>query len=497
MAQQLINIGTTADDGTGDTFRGAFDKVNDNNSELFPLAENALSKTQAGAQTVVSDVDFLGAIKKSGVDLITTTDALSKTTGSAQTVVGSVDYTGGLLIDGVLLVPFDNFIVVKSESDLPASTNVGGVDTHVLEDKQYVINGNVSIVDPLGFPGIGNRATITAINRSVLTYTGGIALFRDPDAQGDIEITGLTEFRAPGAKMWELTASSGSFSFQSTGEADKFTNCESLGTVDCNGTSGFSILVGTLNDFNQGLVVTNSVFFEINTCFVFGNNAVGCTYFTVEGVSTVGSVNFDTMTVGNESNETLLDINTNIQSGIDAVNIRTNTQEGGINGTVLAAGSLTEKDNKVLAIGNSIIGDTVPGGLLSLTSNATDTTLAAVDTPTLVAGTWVVEEESQFTGTAGGRLTYDDARNLTVDIDVSISVEPSSGNGKVIRAYVAKNGVEITNSGKSTTADNGKAGNMSLSWRAATSTTDFYEVFVENKTDGIAITVIDCSLRIP
>jgi len=430
MVQQVVNVGTTANDGTGDSWRDAMVKLNDNDAELFAAL-------------------------------------------------------------------FDNVVVVKSESDFPASTSVGGVDTHVLEDKQYIINANVTIIDPLGFPGAGNRATITATNRSPLTYTGGIALFRDPDAQGDIEITGLTEFRAPGAKMWDLTASSGSFSFQSTGEADKFTDCESLGTVDCNGTSGFSILVGTLNDFNQGLVVTDSTFFEINTCFVFGNNAAGCTYFTVQGASSAGSVNFDTMTVGNGSNETLLDLNTNIQAGIDAVNIRTNTQEGGINGIVLAVGSLTEKDNKVLAVGNSIIGDTVPDGLLSLTNNASDTVISAVDTPTLVTGTWVIEDESQFTGTTLGRLTYDDARDISVDIDISISVEPASGNGKVIRAYVAKNGVEITNSGKSTTADNGKAGNMSIAWRADTSTTNFYEVFVENKTDAIDITVIDCSLRIP
>jgi len=139
---------------------------------------------------------------------------------------------------------------------------------------------------------------------------------------------------------------------------------------------------------------------------------------------------------------------------------------------------------------SSIIGDTVPGGLLSLTSNATDTVISAVDTPTLVTGTWVVEDTSQFSGTVAGRLTYDDARDISVDVDISISVEPASGNGKVIRAYVAKNGVEITNSGKSTTADNGKAGNMSIAWRADTSTTDFYEVFIENKTDAIDITVI-------
>ena len=430
MVQQVVNVGTVANDGTGDNWRAAMVKLNANDTELFAAL-------------------------------------------------------------------LDNVVIIKSESDFPASTNVGGVNTHVLEDKQYIINANVTIVDPLGFPGVGKRATITATNRFPITYTGGIALFKDPDAQGDIEITGLTEFRAPGAKMWDITASTGSFSFQSTGEADKFTNCESLGTVDCNGTSGFSILVGTLNNFNQGLVVTDPTFFEINTCFVFGNNAVGCTYFTVQGTSSAGSVNFDTMTIGNGSNETLFDLNTNIQSGIDAVNIRTNTQEGGINGTVFKAGSLTQKSDKVLSVGNAIVGDTIPGGLLSLTNNVTETVIAAIDTPVLVAGTWVVEDSSQFTGTTSGRLTYDDARDLTVDIDISISMEPASGLNKVLRAYVAKNGTIISNSGKSVTADNGDPANIGVSWRLGVSTTDFIEVFVENKTDTINIIGTDVSLRIP
>ena len=35
MAKQTINIGTTANDGTGDQLRAAFDKINDNFIELY------------------------------------------------------------------------------------------------------------------------------------------------------------------------------------------------------------------------------------------------------------------------------------------------------------------------------------------------------------------------------------------------------------------------------------------------------------------------------
>ena len=35
MAKQTINIGTAPNDGTGDPLRTAFDKVNDNFTELY------------------------------------------------------------------------------------------------------------------------------------------------------------------------------------------------------------------------------------------------------------------------------------------------------------------------------------------------------------------------------------------------------------------------------------------------------------------------------
>src|SRR6056300_808855 len=41
MAQQTINIGSTANDGTGDPLRTAFDKINDNFNELYGTTAEA------------------------------------------------------------------------------------------------------------------------------------------------------------------------------------------------------------------------------------------------------------------------------------------------------------------------------------------------------------------------------------------------------------------------------------------------------------------------
>lgn len=42
MAKQTINIGASANDGTGDNLRAGMDKANDNFSELYTLAGSAL-----------------------------------------------------------------------------------------------------------------------------------------------------------------------------------------------------------------------------------------------------------------------------------------------------------------------------------------------------------------------------------------------------------------------------------------------------------------------
>jgi hypothetical protein len=62
MAKQTIGIGTTANDGTGDTVRAAFDKTNDNTNELYNLLGDGstLSITgdvsvSAGAVTIADD----------------------------------------------------------------------------------------------------------------------------------------------------------------------------------------------------------------------------------------------------------------------------------------------------------------------------------------------------------------------------------------------------------------------------------------------------------
>jgi len=62
MAKQVINIGSVANDGTGDTLRDGADKINDNTNELYSLLGDGSSLSitgdvsmSAGATTIAND----------------------------------------------------------------------------------------------------------------------------------------------------------------------------------------------------------------------------------------------------------------------------------------------------------------------------------------------------------------------------------------------------------------------------------------------------------
>ena len=57
MAKQVINIGAAANDGTGDPLRTAFDKVNDNFTELYSDDAGDVDSVNGQTGTVVLDSD--------------------------------------------------------------------------------------------------------------------------------------------------------------------------------------------------------------------------------------------------------------------------------------------------------------------------------------------------------------------------------------------------------------------------------------------------------
>ena len=144
---------------------------------------------------------------------------------------------------------------------------------------------------------------------------------------------------------------------------------------------------------------------------------------------------------------------------------------------------------------NTVIADTMPDAMVSLNSNATPTVLA-VGVPKLVAGTFVDERKSHFTNTTAGRITYIGEKPLTTPMDVIIVMDPVSGANKSIRAFVAINGTALANSGKAVNISSGDPKGLAVFWQAELQPNDFVEIFIENETDSVDVTVIDAILRV-
>lgn len=68
MAKQTINVGTTANDGTGDTLRASFVKVNENFTELYNNSIKLTSQTLAVGSWVLSGGYYTYSFSNANID---------------------------------------------------------------------------------------------------------------------------------------------------------------------------------------------------------------------------------------------------------------------------------------------------------------------------------------------------------------------------------------------------------------------------------------------
>tara|TARA_R110000782_G_scaffold96818_3_gene181467 strand:- start:552 stop:977 length:426 start_codon:yes stop_codon:yes gene_type:complete len=129
MAKQVIAIGTTANDGTGDPLRNAFNKANENFTELYAgagVADDSITYAKLGAEFTTSgalatDVDFASA------QVFTKTITADTTLTFSNTQIGMVK---DLVITGAFVLT------------LPAGSTVAGTYNGAVSNLiQIVVTG--------------------------------------------------------------------------------------------------------------------------------------------------------------------------------------------------------------------------------------------------------------------------------------------------------------------------------------------------------------------
>ena len=216
MTRQILDIGSNANDGTGDTLRAAMDKVNDNFAELYSVTlENYITFSGNNIQSVRSNDDINLVPAGTGsvtMNSLTIDNKINITDNVIQTIVSNADLviqpsgTGALRVDYISIS--DNQVRTNaSNADLELSAS--GTGTVVLNSLNFpTTDGTANQV--LKTDGAGNLgwATVAAPSFTHITNTDGTATVTG-SAVTDIDTFDAATYRSAkySVSMWDSTNS--------------------------------------------------------------------------------------------------------------------------------------------------------------------------------------------------------------------------------------------------------------------------------------------------
>jgi hypothetical protein len=172
MAQEVINIGALADDGTGDTIRGAGIKINANFTELYadPLVATSLGIVQNEISSTQSNADIV--LKPSGTGTILfpairINDNNIEGTRSNEDLILRANGSGSLVVDGIgisgtSITAIDSSIVNINENLIVDGTLSAGATTFA---------GTVQMGSTLDVAGLTTLSTLTVSSASSFVGT--------------------------------------------------------------------------------------------------------------------------------------------------------------------------------------------------------------------------------------------------------------------------------------------------------------------------------------
>jgi len=204
MAFQSIGLGTSADDGTGDSLRVGGDKVNDNFSEIYTLLGTGSALTTGFSTTAsvvtlssavgtfttltpaASDGTALGSASLEFSDLFLA-DASTIKFGADQDVILTHVADTGLLLNAAMKIQFrDAAIHISSTAD--GDLSIAADDEIDLTSTLIDINGNVEISGTTAQVGV---LTTTATQVATGGITSGSNIVSDTDSTDDLGTTSV------------------------------------------------------------------------------------------------------------------------------------------------------------------------------------------------------------------------------------------------------------------------------------------------------------------
>jgi hypothetical protein len=332
MAQQTLNVGSNANDGTGDTLRSAMLKVNDMFTELY------LSPLTGG------DLDFSG----NEISAIRSNDDLVFSPAGTGAVAFPAIRINDNNIEGTRSNENINLLPNGTGSVIFGALKING--TSLSSDDSTAININENLIVD-GTASVSGTATVGTLNAATGSTIGNLTLANGSitDSSGDISFgdenitTTGTMTAATGSTIGNLTLANGSITDSSGDISFGDENITTTGTLDVSGLTTLSTLSVTGATTLTGTTTIDNITFNDNIIATSSNADLNLT------PGGTGTVNISNLTIDSNINITDNTITTT-QSNSELV-----LSASGTGSVVMAKADINSG-----AIDNTVIGATTP-----------------------------------------------------------------------------------------------------------------------------------------
>lgn len=358
-------------------------------------------------------------------------------------------------------------VVIAEESDFPAA--VSGVIT--LEPRtDYLVIANITTANRFV---LSNDTLLRSVDSSQvdLIYTGTGTMLTSVDASN--KISRITLACATGT-LADISSTTGQHIFQMVDMT--VTTCDKIGTFD-------SLFATQLSDVAFLNIVSDGASFTGTHGLFIAQTDLSI--IEAGSLFNLGTATFNTFSYGT-SQVTLNGTSTMLTGATGSANILAGGLGTIINTRIQGAGTplsgISTDDALWQFELNDDIADTRTDGLLSMQGNAVATTITTQSVGVLVAGTWVIEDTGQMTGTTAGRLTNDAGKLAKLPITSSVTIVPVSGGSQTMGLAIAVNGTMVANSLRTANASAGVPTAITVPWQENLAPGDFVELFVSNES---------------
>jgi len=437
MPKQTINIGSSANDGTGDPLRTAFQKINDNFAELY--GDDSSADTFTSPQITTPTITGLTTIDNlifNDSQISTATNAnLELNPGGSGTielqaatnVTGALDVTGAATLDTSLtlasgatvtefstntalgtsntVVPTQNAVKTYVDAQVTASNlsfagDTGGTLNIDLDSETLTIAGGT------GIDTSGSSDTLTvAIDSSVVTLTGGQTLtnkiLTSPTITGATTIDNLTfdDNIIGTASNADLILTPGGTGLVSIPGSLDVLGTTYLYDISSTGTANLTtVIVG------NGITVTGDVSTTGNQT-VTGNITAQGTVFSDRIKSPATNANLAISAQG---------------TGIVDVQSAMTTIGQTITGTASVTGQLNADNIRI--DGNNISATNANGGINISPDGSGVVTVSTTLQANRISAATIIEVDPST-----GHIDTNSIRSVSTNADLSISTGPGSG----------------------------------------------------------------------